>query len=85
MDVLQEVGWIGVETDVAHWAHIGGFLPGSRYCLSPASSNQFQSPTHWRILQNKTPIGKRARQRQISGVTVVDARTLSNHNAVQGQ
>lgn len=28
MDVLQEVGWIGVETDVAHWAHIGGFLVG---------------------------------------------------------
>jgi len=28
MDVLQQVGWIGVETDVAHWAHIGGFLAG---------------------------------------------------------
>jgi len=28
MDVLQEVGWIGVETHVAHWAHIGGFLAG---------------------------------------------------------
>lgn len=28
MDVLQHVGWIGVETDVAHWAHIGGFLAG---------------------------------------------------------
>ena len=28
MDVLQQVGWIGVETDVAHWAHIGGFLSG---------------------------------------------------------
>ena len=28
MDVLQQVGWVGVETDVAHWAHIGGFLAG---------------------------------------------------------
>ncbi len=28
MDVLQQVGWIGVETNVAHWAHIGGFLAG---------------------------------------------------------
>ena len=28
MDVLQHVGWIGVETDVAHWAHIGGFVAG---------------------------------------------------------
>ena len=28
MDVLQQVGWIGVETDVAHWAHIGGFFAG---------------------------------------------------------
>ncbi len=28
MDVLQHVGWIGVETDIAHWAHIGGFLAG---------------------------------------------------------
>ena len=28
MDVLQQVGWIGVETDVAHWAHIGGFAAG---------------------------------------------------------
>ncbi len=28
MDVLQQVGWIGVQTDVAHWAHIGGFLSG---------------------------------------------------------
>ena len=28
IDVLQEVGWIGVETSVAHWAHIGGFLVG---------------------------------------------------------
>lgn len=28
MDALQQVGWIGVETDVAHWAHIGGFLAG---------------------------------------------------------
>ena len=28
MDLLQQVGWIGVETDVAHWAHIGGFLAG---------------------------------------------------------
>jgi len=28
MDVMQQVGWIGVETDVAHWAHIGGFLAG---------------------------------------------------------
>lgn len=28
MDVLQQVGWIGVETDVAHWAHIGGFVAG---------------------------------------------------------
>lgn len=28
MDVMQQVGWIGVETDVAHWAHIGGFLSG---------------------------------------------------------
>jgi len=27
-DVLQQVGWIGVETDVAHWAHIGGFVAG---------------------------------------------------------
>ena len=27
-DILQEIGWIGVETDVAHWAHIGGFLAG---------------------------------------------------------
>ena len=29
MDVLQHVGWIGVETDVAHWAHIGGFVAGA--------------------------------------------------------
>lgn len=28
MDILQQVGWIGVETDVAHWAHIGGFIVG---------------------------------------------------------
>jgi len=28
MDVLQQFGWIGVETNVAHWAHIGGFLAG---------------------------------------------------------
>lgn len=28
MDILQQVGWIGVETDVAHWAHIGGFFAG---------------------------------------------------------
>ena len=28
LDVLQEVGWIGVETDVAHWSHIGGFVAG---------------------------------------------------------
>ncbi len=28
MDVLQQVGWIGVETNVAHWAHIGGFAAG---------------------------------------------------------
>lgn len=28
MDLLQEFGWIGVETNVAHWAHIGGFLAG---------------------------------------------------------
>ena len=28
IDALQYVGWIGVETDVAHWAHIGGFLGG---------------------------------------------------------
>ena len=28
MDVLQHIGWIGVETDIAHWAHIGGFLAG---------------------------------------------------------
>ena len=28
-DVLQQVGWIGVETDVAHWAHIGGFVAGA--------------------------------------------------------
>ncbi len=28
MDVLQGVGWIGVETDVAHAAHVGGFLAG---------------------------------------------------------
>ncbi len=28
MDILQQVGWIGVETDVAHWAHIGGFVAG---------------------------------------------------------
>ncbi len=28
MDVLQHIGFIGVETDVAHWAHIGGFLAG---------------------------------------------------------
>ena len=27
-DILQQIGWIGVETDVAHWAHIGGFLAG---------------------------------------------------------
>ncbi len=28
-DVLQHIGWIGVETDVAHWAHIGGFAAGA--------------------------------------------------------
>ena len=28
MDILQQIGWVGVETDVAHWAHIGGFLTG---------------------------------------------------------
>ena len=28
MDILQQIGWVGVETDVAHWAHIGGFLSG---------------------------------------------------------
>lgn len=28
MDLLQEIGWIGVETNIAHWAHIGGFLAG---------------------------------------------------------
>ena len=28
MDILQQIGWVGVETDVAHWAHIGGFLAG---------------------------------------------------------
>ena len=28
MDLLQEIGWIGVETNVAHWAHIGGFIAG---------------------------------------------------------
>ncbi len=28
MDALQFLGWVGVETDVAHWAHIGGFLTG---------------------------------------------------------
>lgn len=27
-DALQHIGWIGVETDVAHMAHIGGFLAG---------------------------------------------------------
>lgn len=31
MDVLQGVGWIGVETDVTHAAHIGGFLVGSAF------------------------------------------------------
>lgn len=28
MDILQQIGWVGIETDVAHWAHIGGFLSG---------------------------------------------------------
>ena len=28
IDLLGEIGWIGVETNVAHWAHIGGFLAG---------------------------------------------------------
>ena len=28
MDVLQEIGWIGVETNVAHLAHVGGFIAG---------------------------------------------------------
>lgn len=28
MDILQHFGWIGVETNVAHWAHIGGFIVG---------------------------------------------------------
>lgn len=28
MDVLSHIGWLGVPTNVAHWAHIGGFLAG---------------------------------------------------------
>ena len=28
MDVLSHIGWLGVATNVAHWAHIGGFLAG---------------------------------------------------------
>lgn len=28
IDLLGEIGWIGIETDVAHWAHIGGFIAG---------------------------------------------------------
>lgn len=28
MDLLQGIGWIGVTTNVAHWAHIGGFIAG---------------------------------------------------------
>jgi len=28
MDILQHIGWVGVEADVAHWAHIGGFVAG---------------------------------------------------------
>jgi len=28
MDVLSHIGWLGVPTNVAHWAHIGGFLSG---------------------------------------------------------
>lgn len=28
MDLLQGIGWIGVPTNVAHWAHIGGFAAG---------------------------------------------------------
>jgi len=29
MDLLQHIGWIGVESDLAHWAHIGGFCAGA--------------------------------------------------------
>lgn len=28
MDLLSGIGWIGVKTNVAHWAHVGGFLAG---------------------------------------------------------
>ncbi|MAU12004.1 MAG: rhomboid family intramembrane serine protease [Anaerolineaceae bacterium] len=28
MDLLQGVGWLGVNTSTAHWAHIGGFVSG---------------------------------------------------------
>lgn len=28
MDILSQIGWLGVTTNVAHWAHIGGFLAG---------------------------------------------------------
>jgi len=28
MDLLQGIGWLGVTTNVAHWAHIGGFVAG---------------------------------------------------------
>ncbi len=28
MDLLQHIGWVGVESDIAHWAHLGGFLAG---------------------------------------------------------
>ena len=44
MDVLQQVGWIGVETDVAHWAHIGGFLAGLAFIFCAGFSKPLPPP-----------------------------------------
>lgn len=44
MDVLQQVGWIGVETDVAHWAHIGGFAAGAVFIFFAAFVKPLPKP-----------------------------------------
>ena len=44
MDALQHIGWIGVETDVAHWAHIGGFLAGAVFIFFAAFVKPLPKP-----------------------------------------
>ena len=44
MDVLQGVGWIGVETDVAHAAHVGGFLAGLAFMFLAAMVKPLPKP-----------------------------------------